>query len=82
MGPRAITRTLRVRVKPNARTESLVEQADGTWLARIAAPPIDGKANAALLALVAATLRVTKARVSIRSGAAGRWKTVDIADDR
>jgi uncharacterized protein len=73
-------RTLRVKVKPNARAEALVEQPDGSWLARVNAPPVDGKANAALIALVAAHFGVAKTRVHIRSGAGARLKTIDVED--
>ena len=41
------------------------EQADGTWLARIKAPPVDGKANAELLELIAEHFGVRKGAVSI-----------------
>ncbi len=70
--------TLRIKVKPNAREDSLERQPDGTWLAKVKAPPVDGKANAALIGLVARTMGVRKAQVSIRSGAAGRMKLVDV----
>jgi uncharacterized protein (TIGR00251 family) len=76
MSPRM--RTLKLKVKPGSREESLVEQADGTWLARVKAPPVDGKANAALIALVAAHFGVRKAQVTIKSGAAGRMKLVQL----
>jgi uncharacterized protein YggU (UPF0235/DUF167 family) len=72
--------TLQVKVKPGSREESLVRQEDGTWLARVKAQPVDGKANAALIALVAGTFGVRKAQVRIRSGAGGRLKLIDIED--
>jgi hypothetical protein len=71
-------RTLKLKVKPGSREESLIEQADGTWLARVKAPPVDGKANAALIALVAAHFGLRKAQVTIKSGAAGRMKLVQL----
>jgi uncharacterized protein (TIGR00251 family) len=75
-----MTRRISVRVKPNARASSLREQGDGTWLAEVKAPPVDGKANDEVCALVARAFRVRKAQVSIRSGASGRAKLVEIAD--
>jgi uncharacterized protein len=69
-------RTLQVKVKPGSREESLAEQSDGTWLARVKAPPVDGKANAALIALIAAKFGLRKAQVIIKSGASGRMKLV------
>ena len=71
-------RTIQVRVKPNARASALEEQPDGTWLARIKAQPIDGKANEELVGLVAGHFGLRKAQVSIRSGASGRMKLVQI----
>ncbi len=70
--------SLRVKVKPNARTSALIEQDDGTWLAQIKAPPVDGKANEELIALVARHFDVRKAQVSIKRGAGARLKVVCI----
>jgi uncharacterized protein (TIGR00251 family) len=74
----AATMLLRVRVKPGARVSTLAQQDDGTWLAQLKAPPVDGKANAELIALVAAHFGVRRAQVSIKSGAGGRIKTIAI----
>ena len=71
-------RTLKVKVRPNSRLVALEEQADGTWLARVKAPPVDGRANDALVELVAAHFGLRKAEVVIRSGASGRSKLVQI----
>jgi uncharacterized protein (TIGR00251 family) len=46
----------------------------------VKAPPVDGKANEALIALVAGHFGVRKAQVSIKSGASSRLKLVSIAD--
>lgn len=73
-------KTLRIKVKPNARVAELAELDDGSWEARVKAPPVDGKANAALIALVAQHFGVRKAQVSIKSGASGRMKLVQIQD--
>ena len=69
---------IKVRVKPNSRVSTLDEQDDGTWLARIKSPPVDGKANAELVALIAQRFGLRKAQVSISSGAGARMKLVDI----
>lgn len=71
---------LRVRVKPNARVAELLREDDGTYLARVKAPPVEGKANEALVALVAEAFGVRKAQVSIRRGASSRVKLVVIDD--
>lgn len=49
--------------------------------ARVAAPPEDGKANAALIGLLAKALAVRKSDVRIASGAASRLKTIDVEGD-
>ena len=73
-------RTLQLKVKPGSREESLVEQPDGSWIARVKAPPVDGKANAAVIELVARHFGVRKAQVTIRSGLSGRMKRIQIED--
>jgi uncharacterized protein (TIGR00251 family) len=73
-------RTLRVKVKPNARASALEACADGTWLARLKAPPVDGKANDELIALVAAHFKLRRVQVAIRSGASARMKLLQIDD--
>lgn len=74
------SRTLRIRVKPNARISLLEEptDVDGDWLAKLKSPPVDGKANEELIALVATKFGCRKAEVSIRAGASGRLKLVRI----
>ena len=69
---------LQVRVKPRAKTSTLCQAADGTWIATLKSAPIDGKANEELIRLVADHFRCRKADVTIKTGAAGRTKLVKI----
>jgi len=69
---------LDVKVKPRARTSSLVQIPDGTWQAQLKSPPVDGKANDELIGLVAKHFRCPKSAVSIRLGTTGRRKVVQI----
>lgn len=71
--------TLQVKVKPRARASRLTALPDGSYQAELKSPPVDGKANAELIALVAAHFGCPKAAVSIRSGATSRCKRVDVA---
>ena len=73
-------RTIEVRVKPNARESVLEEGSDGVWVAGVKAPPVDGRANEALVALVARRFGVPRSRVAIKAGASGRRKLVTIDD--
>jgi len=56
----------------------LEEKEDGTWLAQIKSPPVDGRANEELIALVAKHFGCRKSAVSIKAGASGRLKLVQI----
>jgi uncharacterized protein (TIGR00251 family) len=69
---------IRVKVKPNARTSALTQLPDGSWVARVRAPAIEGRANQELIALVAEYFHCAKAAVSIRRGFSGRLKLVRI----
>jgi len=70
---------IRVRVKPNSRTSLLTQSAAGSWVAHVKAPPIEGRANQELIALIARQFHCVKAAISIKSGASGRIKVVRIA---
>ena len=69
---------LQIKVKPLARTSELVQISDGRWVARLKAPPVDGKANEELVALVAERFGCRKAAVVIKAGAGGRMKLVKV----
>ncbi len=79
--PSPTTRFLQVKVKPNARASALQDMGDGQWAAQIKAPPVDGRANEELIALVARHFGCRKSAVSIQSGASGRLKRVRIDSD-
>jgi uncharacterized protein len=70
---------IRIKVTARSRVASLTQSADGTWVAKLKSPPVDGKANAELIALVAEQFRCSKGAVTIKSGASGRMKLVQIA---
>ena len=71
-------RVIQIKVKPNSRASLLEQKEDGTWLAQLKSPPVDGKANDELIALVAKHFGCRKSEVSIKSGGAGRVKLVQI----
>ncbi|MEO8805914.1 MAG: DUF167 domain-containing protein [Burkholderiaceae bacterium] len=72
---------IQVKVKPNARASAFEPGNDGIWLAQLKSPPVDGKANAELIALVAGHFQCRRSEVTIKSGASGRMKWVRIARD-
>ena len=71
-------RILQVKVKPKARVSAFTAQEDGTWLAQVKAMPVDGKANAELIGLIAAHFAVAKSKVDVKSGASGRLKLITL----
>ena len=73
-----VMKIIQVKVKPNARVSALEEASSGPWLAQLKAPPVDGKANKELVALIARHFACPKSAVSIKSGASGRMKLVKI----
>lgn len=76
---------LRLKVQPKARREAIIGPApdsDGAALKiSVGAPPEDGKANAAVIALLAERLGVAKSAISVVSGATDRRKLVEIRGD-
>lgn len=69
---------IEVKVKPNARESVLEQLDDGSWSARLKAAPVEGRANAELIGLVARRFGVSKADVTIKLGGSARSKLVEI----
>jgi uncharacterized protein len=70
---------LSVVVVPRAARSSLEVLADGVIQVRVAAPPVDGAANIALLRFLAAALDVPRSRLKITSGASSRRKRIIVS---
>jgi uncharacterized protein len=71
--------TLRVRVSPGASRSEVVGPYGDAWKVRVAAPAEAGRANEALIRLLAETLAVPRRDVSIVSGQTGRDKVVALS---
>jgi uncharacterized protein (TIGR00251 family) len=63
-------------VQPRASRTRIVGEHGDRLKVQIAAPPVDGEANAELLAYLAATFAVPKREVVLVSGETGKRKTV------
>lgn len=77
---------LAVRVTPRGGREAIggiVRDAEGrpSLAVRLAAPPVEGAANAALVRFLAGALGLRRADVTILSGATGRQKMLHLAGD-
>lgn len=69
---------LSLHIQPGARITEVVGTHGDALKIRLAAPPVDGKANAALIGFLAKTLGVPKAAVSLLSGESSRAKRVRV----
>jgi uncharacterized protein (TIGR00251 family) len=69
---------LAIRVQPRAKRTEVAGERGGAVVIRVSAPPVDGKANAAVEKLVADKLGVHKSAVAIVRGDSSRDKLVRI----
>ena len=69
---------LKVRVQPKASRNQVAGYDEGTLKLRVTAPPVDGKANAGVIALLAKTLGVSKSKLRIVRGQSSRDKMVSV----
>jgi uncharacterized protein (TIGR00251 family) len=70
--------TFDVLVQPRASRAKLGPLHDGRLKVAVTSPPVDGEANAAVVELIAKTLRVPKGAVEVVAGATSRRKTVHV----
>jgi uncharacterized protein (TIGR00251 family) len=67
-----------LQARPGARTEKVELKPDGTLLARVRAPARDGRANAAILEVVARQLGLRPRQVRLVRGQQSRQKVIEI----
>lgn len=70
--------TIGVRVQARAGRDEIVGERAETLLVRLTAPPVDGRANAALCRLIARRLGVAPTRVTLLRGLKSRDKVVQV----
>jgi len=70
--------TLTLHIQPGAKKTEVAGLHGEALKIRLAAPPVDGKANEALLKFVAEMLRLPKSAVSLKSGQSSRHKVLEI----
>jgi uncharacterized protein (TIGR00251 family) len=69
---------LAIRVQPRAKRTEVAGERNGAVVIRVSAPPLEGKANAAVCRLIAERVGVPKSAVQIVRGEGGRDKLVRI----
>jgi hypothetical protein len=67
-----------VRLNPRSSSSEVTGEREGRVTVRVTAPPVDGRANEALVRLVAERLGVARSRVSIVRGEASRDKLLEV----
>lgn len=72
---------IQITVKPNAKRNFVEKRADGVYRVSVKAPPVDGKANAAVVETLAAFFKVPKSSIDIFRGASSKRKWVKIGND-
>jgi uncharacterized protein len=70
-----------IRVTPRASANAIAGERDGSLLVRVTAPPVAGKANHAVVALLAKALSVPRGEVRVERGAAARIKRVSVPSE-
>lgn len=67
-----------IRVTPRASTDAVGGERDGALLVRVTAPPVEGKANDSVVALLAEALDVPRSAIRLERGAAARTKRMSV----
>ncbi|MDX2216206.1 MAG: DUF167 domain-containing protein [Oculatellaceae cyanobacterium bins.114] len=71
---------IQIKVKPNAKKQAVQMAEDGSWVIHLKSPPVDGKANAELIQVLAKQFDVPKSKITIKSGLSSKLKRVEIED--
>jgi len=71
---------IQVRVRPNSRTEEVSQEGD-SFIVKVKEPPKEGKANQAVIKLLAEHFGVAKSRVRILSGLKSKNKVVEVVEE-
>jgi uncharacterized protein (TIGR00251 family) len=70
---------IKVKVLPKSSTNQIIGQEGDLFKVKLTSPPVEGKANKALIELLAKRLSIAKKRIEIISGKRSRLKTVRIS---
>jgi uncharacterized protein len=68
----------KISVKPNAKKNEVLRSQDGTFIVRVAVPPVDGRANEMVIKVLSDYLNVPKRSISIVSGFKGKTKIIEV----
>jgi uncharacterized protein (TIGR00251 family) len=67
-----------VQVHPGSKTNEVLRFQEGVWHMKIAAPPVEGKANKELIEFISEILGVSKSRITIDKGITSHRKMIGV----
>lgn len=73
---------LRLYVQPGAKQNEIVGLIGDELKLKLAAPPIDGRANVVLIKYLSQLFRVPKSKITLKSGEKSRHKIVEICENK
>lgn len=73
-------RRISVKVTPRASRNELTPLSDGSFTAKVTAPPADGEANRAVIRLLADYFDIAPSRIRLVSGACSRQKVFEVEE--
>ena len=69
-----------LKVKPGARKNQVIKKEDGSFAVSVTAPPEKGKANKAVIRLLADYFGIAKSKIRVISGATSKNKIAEVSD--
>jgi uncharacterized protein (TIGR00251 family) len=69
-----------LKVIPNASRSEVIIEENGDWKVKVQAPPEDGRANKAVIQLLAKHFKISKNRVKIIAGERSHQKIIEVFD--
>ncbi|OKH27093.1 DUF167 domain-containing protein [Chroogloeocystis siderophila] len=67
-----------MKIKPNSKFQSFIEEADGSLIIYVKSPPVEGEANIELVKILSEKFKIPRANIKINSGIVSRQKIVEI----
>lgn len=72
------TMDIQIKLQPGSSKNEIMGKQDGLWRVKVTAPPVEGKANKALIALLSKRLKIPKSDIEVVSGGSSRIKRIRI----
>lgn len=69
-----------IKAKPNSKRTRVEKISENTYLVEVKEPPVDGKANLAVIKAMAEFLKITPSRIKLISGQTSKQKILEIPD--